>query len=226
MTNSQLFLYFLQAAPTVEGNYGIFWAVGVFIANLAAILVAVGVIWKYVATPIRKAVEIYKKLDEIVPVIMAIAAEFKSEDGTTLRHTIDNVEADIATIKAQVELALENSIVPTFVMNEKGFCTYANAAWIALTGLTLDDSEGNGWIEAIHYQDRDRVYDLWQKTVKDDRPFITECRVVHLTSEKVNYVRIRAISVRNKKQMIVAYVGQVKTLRTDADDASFDTTLT
>ncbi|MFT3774657.1 MAG: ATP-binding protein [Minicystis sp.] len=38
-----------------------------------------------------------------------------------------------------------------------GHCIYVNAAWERFTGRTLQDSAGDGWLDAIHPEDRPRV---------------------------------------------------------------------
>ena len=42
-----------------------------------------------------------------------------------------------------------------------GYITYCNRWWHDYTGLTTEQSEGNGWIQAIHPAHRDRVREVW-----------------------------------------------------------------
>ena len=43
------------------------------------------------------------------------------------------------------------------IMNTHGYCQYVNRGWQKRTGLSLQDSEGDGWIKGIHPEDQESV---------------------------------------------------------------------
>ena len=61
--------------------------------------------------------------------------------------------------------AFENSfkafaeICPTgiYLADIYGKYVYVNPAWCKMAGLTLSEAEGDGWVNAIHSLDRDRI---------------------------------------------------------------------
>ncbi len=68
-----------------------------------------------------------------------------------------------------------NQIV--WVANPNGDWDYANARWCEYTGLSLTDSEGSGWLRAIHEKDRQAVQKQWQECGHLHKPFTLECRI-------------------------------------------------
>jgi PAS domain S-box-containing protein len=50
-------------------------------------------------------------------------------------------------------------------------------AWSELTGQSAAEQSGFGWLDAVHPDDRDRVRDAWQESVRSGSPFNGEYRV-------------------------------------------------
>jgi diguanylate cyclase (GGDEF)-like protein/PAS domain S-box-containing protein len=66
--------------------------------------------------------------------------------------------------------------VGLFYTDLSGLCIYANDKWLEMAGLTLEEVLADGWSNAIHVDDRERVYAEWIDAVKNDRPFVSEYR--------------------------------------------------
>ncbi|NNC53147.1 MAG: PAS domain S-box protein [Erythrobacter sp.] len=56
-----------------------------------------------------------------------------------------------------------------FRTDANGGCTYVNEAWKRLTGLEGRQWEGNGWANAVHPEDLDRVKMVWGEAVSAQR---------------------------------------------------------
>jgi PAS domain S-box-containing protein len=54
---------------------------------------------------------------------------------------------------------------------------YFNKAWIQFTGRTLAELLGDGWIEDVHAEDRDRVRKVFSQAFKEHREFEKEFRL-------------------------------------------------
>lgn len=52
-----------------------------------------------------------------------------------------------------------------------------NDRWRAVTGMDLQGSSGDAWIEAVHPDDRNVVRDLWNRRIRDRRPLEREARL-------------------------------------------------
>jgi two-component system sensor histidine kinase/response regulator len=53
--------------------------------------------------------------------------------------------------------------VGIFLVNAEGQCLYLNERWLEMSGLSLEESLGNGWLQALHREDRTRVSALWEE---------------------------------------------------------------
>ncbi|MBW0145688.1 PAS domain S-box protein [Sphingomicrobium clamense] len=66
-----------------------------------------------------------------------------------------------------------------FQTNVLGECTYVNAAWEQMSGLTKDEATGDGWARSVHPADVDDVALAWRATVEKRADFSWEFRWVH-----------------------------------------------
>jgi PAS domain S-box-containing protein len=58
-----------------------------------------------------------------------------------------------------------------------GSVNYCNHRWYAYTGLTAENSYGDGWIAAIHPDDRERIESGWRAAVEAQVTFQSELRM-------------------------------------------------
>ena len=58
-----------------------------------------------------------------------------------------------------------------------GWNIYLNKQWMDYTGLTLEESYGEGWITPFHPDDRQRARDAWQHATQHRDTFSLECRL-------------------------------------------------
>lgn len=74
---------------------------------------------------------------------------------------------------------------PTIVWmsDESGACVYSNAFWTEFTGQPFSESLGYGWINMIHQDDKDRVYQDFITAKEHRRIFIAEYRLKRSTGE-------------------------------------------
>ena len=53
----------------------------------------------------------------------------------------------------------------------------SSETWTAFTGQRLADAAGDGWIDAVHPEDRERVVGAWRAAVASGQPFASEHRL-------------------------------------------------
>jgi len=66
-----------------------------------------------------------------------------------------------------------------------GNCLYVNDGWCAIADMTPEQAYGKGWLQAIHPDDRDRVWQSWQASITQHSPFTCEYRLLHHDGEVV-----------------------------------------
>lgn len=122
----------------------------------------------------------------------------------------ETVDAFIATQIGSTERVMQiyRAIdIPIFEMNSSGRCSYVNPAWTKMTGLSLDETIGEGWAAALHPDDRDRVFKTWldDAALKGDFASIFRIRNVH--TGHVTQVFASAAPLHDGKGQVVGWVG-------------------
>ena len=58
-----------------------------------------------------------------------------------------------------------------------GKCDYLNQAWLDYTGLAMDEQRGEGWLDAMHGEDRTKWNETFTRALPDKQPFELEFRL-------------------------------------------------
>ena len=83
------------------------------------------------------------------------------------------------------------SPIGVFEADVLGNCVYTNSRWQEITRLTDAQSRGDGYIQAIHPDDRASIADAWRSTVAEGRDYAHEGRILTPMGE-VRWVSVRA----------------------------------
>jgi PAS domain S-box-containing protein len=137
------------------------------------------------------------------------------KDGSTLW---DGVFIDVTERKESI-LALEQSEeryralakvspVGIFRTDGHGNCIYVNERWSELAGISEVEVLSEGWVKALHPEDRQRVFTEWNHTVVDHVPFKTECRFQRYDG-KVTWLLALAEAELDTKGEVIGYVGAI-----------------
>ena len=126
--------------------------------------------------------------------ILAMAIERKHA-----AETLQKSEERFRTLSAA-------SPVGIFQTDAKGNGTYINARNCEITGLSPEESLGQGWMSALHPDDRKRVLAAWSQTTRSGEEFGIEYRF-KTPQGKVNWVFGRAIALQNDAGEPRGYIG-------------------
>jgi PAS domain S-box-containing protein len=69
--------------------------------------------------------------------------------------------------------------VGIFLTDEKGDCQFVNRKWTEISGMTMDEAKGQGWVKAIHPEDKDRVFREWYDSAEKKLPFRSQYRFIN-----------------------------------------------
>lgn len=75
-------------------------------------------------------------------------------------------EAAVTISQQLFQTLSEVSPVGIFRTSPEGDTTYVNPKWSELSGLTLEEAAGNGWLNAIHPDDRGNVINSWNNVIQ------------------------------------------------------------
>jgi PAS domain S-box-containing protein len=81
------------------------------------------------------------------------------------------------TTRGRFQNLLELSPQVVWFGGPDGQITYFNPYWYEYTGLSQKKALGDGWIGAIHPEDRERVVDGWQEAVREGSDYEVELRL-------------------------------------------------
>jgi PAS domain S-box-containing protein len=125
-------------------------------------------------------------------------------DITDRRRAEDLIRASEERFRTLTSL----SPVGFFVADEAGNCEYVNEAYETMSGRSLEECVGQGWVTAIHPDERDRVFEDWYAAARLGRPFRTEFRFLRPDGE-VTWGIAQAAAQRDAGGRIVNFVGAV-----------------
>src|SRR5215470_13256954 len=117
---------------------------------------------------------------------LALEIAAHRETLAALEKTKDELEMRVAErtrelehSKARFEALVKASAQTVWTCNAKGEVEEDSESWRAFTGLSYDEMKGEGWLEAIHPDDRSSVADAWQEAVRTLQPYSIEVRLRH-----------------------------------------------
>jgi diguanylate cyclase (GGDEF)-like protein/PAS domain S-box-containing protein len=96
--------------------------------------------------------------------------------------------------------------VGVFISSAEGGCLYVNERWCELTGLTLEQALGDGWVGALHPDDAPRVNREWAEAAAHGRDSVVEYRFLR-PDGTVSWIQGYAATLRNDQGAVVGWVG-------------------
>ena len=152
-------------------------------------------------------------------------------------HALELRRSVLAELRAATQLAERDAWFRTlneaapigiFHTNTSGFCSYTNPRWQEIFGLSLAQSQGQGWMQTIHPQDHARVHEQWLSCARSQREFEMEFRV-HPPGAGLRHVHARSRPVLGLDGEFIGHVGAVEDIsariQTQADLAASEARL-
>ncbi len=110
---------------------------------------------------------------------------------------------------ARYQALTEVSPVGIFYTDASGNCLYVNERWCQIAGMTSEAAFGEGWVQSIHPDDRDRIFAEWYRATEQKLPFKSEYRFQHLNNGQVRWVFGQAVGQIGENGEIKSYVGTI-----------------
>ena len=149
--------------------------------------------------------------------LLAVAVARALEGRHAIRMT-RQAAVELAASEARFRTLSDSSPHGVFHTDADGACTYTNARWQVIYGLTLQQSLGHGWAATLHPEDRTAVCHEWTRSAARGIEFDMEYRIVH-PDGGVRHVHSRSRRLFGRGNEIVGHVGSVEdvTLRRRAE---------
>ncbi len=106
------------------------------------------------------------------------------------------------------ETMAKSSPVGIFRTDVYGHCIYTNERWLEIAGMKAGQPFGEGWANALHPGDRDKVFTAWYEAARGKQPFCAEMRFKR-PDGKVTWVIAHAVAEVDDNDKVVGYIGSV-----------------
>jgi PAS domain S-box-containing protein len=122
-------------------------------------------------------------------------------DITDRQHSAEAVRRSEARYRSLVQAGAQ----VVWVTAPNGEIAEDSPEWRWITGQTLEEYLGNGWLDAIHPEDRDRVERAWRECVRSGKTFDNRYRV-RTKSGTYRHYDVRAVPIERAGK-IIEWVG-------------------
>lgn len=129
--------------------------------------------------------------------------------------------ADISAVKEKEEAlresedhyrnAVELNPQTPWVMDAQGNNISISSRWESITGLTMEETKGYGWLDAVHPDDRSAILTMLEKSLATGSPLGIEYRVRRADGPWI-WMRSRGAARRDAAEKIVRWYGSVESI--------------
>ena len=180
-------------------------------AAIAAIFTALGLLWRYLLSPLFRLTKRLKnnsqEIFHALPVLFALARHWPllPSDGS-LSGVIDSIESRQAYTKYWIRAILDSLNLAAYEADIYGNCIWVSERWRHLTGLTSEEAYKDGWINGVVERDRDRVSREWDECLEEERLFDLRYSMVD-RNDNEHPVRGKGNVVRLNNGKIAGFIG-------------------
>ena len=104
------------------------------------------------------------------------AEEQLQELNATLERRVAERSAALRANEERFKTLAGDAPVGIFETDAEGNCLFVNTRWCEMAGITPAAASGQGWVAALHPDDRERVFREWSAATAEGREFVSEYR--------------------------------------------------
>ncbi|EFH86186.1 PAS domain S-box protein [Ktedonobacter racemifer] len=111
--------------------------------------------------------------------------------------------------RAEAEIHAVIDAIPQLVWTGQpdGSIDYYNRRLCDYSGQSTEEAQGEGWLQCLHPEDRQRVRSAWQRAVQTGGVYEAELRLRQSTTGEYRWFLVRAMPVRDEAGQIVRWFG-------------------
>ncbi|MCI0418112.1 MAG: ATP-binding protein [Acidobacteria bacterium] len=149
--------------------------------------------------------------------IIAVLGWVLAREPERLQQAVDRATAALTESEKRHRTLAKLSPVGLFRADADGRCLYVSEHWCEVSGLSGEEAKGDGWVRAVHPEDRDCVVSGWQEAVRMRKSFKAEFRLQH-PSGKTIWVFGQSVPELDESGKVTGHVGAVTNI-TERKDA-------
>src|SRR5262249_12736155 len=85
-------------------------------------------------------------------------------------------------------------------------CEFFNKAWLDFTGHTMEQELGNGWVDGVHPDDREKCLEIYTTAFDAHEPFVMQYRLRHHDGE-YRWVTDHGVPRYDAQKQFAGYIG-------------------
>jgi PAS domain S-box-containing protein len=140
--------------------------------------------------------------------LTGIITENAEQCNVTMVDISERKRAEEALHKSELAFRLLAESMPqiVWITDPAGLNIYFNQQWVDYTGLTLEESYGDGWNKPFHPDDQLRAWNAWQNATKHGATYSLECRL-RRADGKYTWWLVRGVPVFDSKGAVIKWFG-------------------
>jgi PAS domain S-box-containing protein len=108
--------------------------------------------------------------------------------------------------EARFRTLAKHAPVGIFQLDRSGSCVFVNEHWTTRAGMTPEQSLEDGWLRAVHPDDRDHVLRVHSEALSHGKPYAFSYRI-QPPNGKLSWVETVAVPIRDNAGALTGYIG-------------------
>ncbi|MBA4383550.1 MAG: hypothetical protein C0410_02320 [Anaerolinea sp.] len=117
-------------------------------------------------------------------------------------------EKELEESEKRYEALTRVTPVGIFRTDIDGKTTFVNNTWSKISGMSFDEAIGNGWLNAVHPDDKQMLSSNWELVTSLSKSSTADYRFIHKDGSVV-WVIGQAVPECNAKDEVVGYIGSI-----------------
>jgi len=130
------------------------------------------------------------------------------------------METELKESELRYRILTEYSPVGIFRTDSSGGTVYVNPRWCEISKLSFKEAVGDGWLNAVHPEDKNMLIEGWKKAASEAISSKEEYRFLHKDGT-VTWVLGYAVPLKNDLGSVIGYIGTITdiTKRKESEEA-------
>ncbi|QDU98972.1 chemotaxis protein CheB [Lignipirellula cremea] len=116
-------------------------------------------------------------------------------------------ERDLRLSEERFRALIDASAQMVWTTDAEGQVVEDSESWRGFTGQTFEKRQGDGWLMAVHPEDRPQVADSWRQVLQEGEAWSDEFRMFHAASLSYRWTTVRAVPLRAANGKVRGWVG-------------------
>jgi PAS domain S-box-containing protein len=184
---------------------------------LGGALVGVGVLWsglKKLKIELKKMFfnnDIALQLRTLTAQMKFVVDELQPNGGASVRDSLNRIELRQVLQEQRQKAIFSDMAVGVFETDVNGDFVWVNRKYLRMTGRTLEEVVGSGWINTVAQRDRGRVEKEWGDAVSEGREFESEHLIITPDDTRIE-VSVRTYKMTSLDDSPLGFLGMLSPL--------------